>query len=316
MNQPQFDVFLAHNSLDKPQVRVVAAALKLRGLEVWIDEEQISPGQIFQVEIQKAIQKVKTAVIFIGKQGLGRWQTIELPTLYSQFMQAENVTTVIPVLLPDVKEIPKDLLFLTQHHWVSFANGIDDVEALYQLEWGITGRKPERKTQPISQPIQPVIPSDDLSSEKGVDYRRLRDLLAAGKWKEADEETLVVMLKASGREKEGWLNVESINNFPCTDLRTIDQLWVKHSNGRFGFSVQKRIWESVGGTPDADYEIYRKFGEAVGWRVNEEWINYPREVIFNTSAAKGHLPLKNCFGNDFWDVLRDNLFSRVETCEV
>ncbi|MBD0264121.1 MAG: GUN4 domain-containing protein, partial [Tolypothrix sp. Co-bin9] len=74
--------------------------------------------------------------------------------------------------------------------------------------------------------------TDDLPSEKGVDYTKLRDLLAAGKWKDADEETLVVMLKAAGREEESYLDYESIQNFPCTDLRTIDQLWVKYSNGR------------------------------------------------------------------------------------
>jgi hypothetical protein len=160
-NQSQFDVFLAHNSQDKPQVRVVAAALKQCGLEVWIDEEQIRPGQIFQVEIQKAIRKVKTAVIFIGKTGLGKWQTIELPTLYGQFVKAENVTTVIPVLLPGVNEIPEDLLFLEQHHCVSFANGIDDTQALHQLEWGITGRKPGQKIEP-NQVISSAVINSDL----------------------------------------------------------------------------------------------------------------------------------------------------------
>lgn len=109
----------------------------------------------------------------------------------------------------------------------------------------------KQQPQPTPKPTQeqpqptprtpPQIEEDDLPSEKGVDYTRLRDLLKAGKWKEADEETLTVMLKAAGREKEGWLNSDSIEKFPCTDLRTIDQLWVKYSKGRFGFTVQKRI---------------------------------------------------------------------------
>ncbi|MEI1377009.1 MULTISPECIES: GUN4 domain-containing protein [unclassified Nostoc] len=142
---------------------------------------------------------------------------------------------------------------------------------------------------------------NDLSSEKDVDYTRLRDLLKAGNWKEADGETLAVMLKASGREQEGWLDSKSIEKFPCTDLRTIDQLWVKYSNGRFGFSVQKRIWESVG-------KDYGKFGDRVGWRkwrtvvkmvwfgllglqTNNErvWLNYS-DLLFKTSAPEGHLP--------------------------
>lgn len=126
---------------------------------------------------------------------------------------------------------------------------------------------------------------DYFSSERGVDYTRLRDLLAAGQWKQADEETLALMLKAAGREKEGWLDYTSIENFPCIDLRTIDQLWVEYSRGRFGFSVQKGIWESV----SRDYEM---FGNAIGWRKenkNVEWLNYDN-LTFNLDAPYGHLP--------------------------
>ncbi|MFM6907603.1 MAG: GUN4 domain-containing protein, partial [Dolichospermum sp.] len=71
-----------------------------------------------------------------------------------------------------------------------------------------------------------------LKSSCGMDYSKLRDLLKAGKWKEADEETRVIMLCVGEREREGWLNAESIDNFPCADLRTIDKLWVKYSDGR------------------------------------------------------------------------------------
>lgn len=100
------------------------------------------------------------------------------------------------------------------------------------------------------------------------------------------------MLKAAGREEEDWLSSDSIESFPCTDLRTIDQLWVKYSNGRFGFSVQKRIWESVG----KDYE---KFGDRVGWRkgmfFNKEWVYY-NELTFSLQAPQGHLPAKVLYG--------------------
>ena len=52
-------------------------------------------------------------------------------------------------------------------------------------------------------------PSNEVSlvSAKGVDYRKLRDLLKAKKWKEADEETRVKILKVANRESEGWLRV-------------------------------------------------------------------------------------------------------------
>jgi hypothetical protein len=163
--------------------------------------------------------------------------------------------------------------------------------------------------------------TDDLSSEVGVDYRKLRDFLKAGKWQEADRETVVVICQAANREEEGLLRIEDIEKFPCTDLRTIDRLWVKYSNGRFGFSVQKRIWESVGGTPDADYETFCCFGEIVGWRVNQEWQTYS-EFTFNKNANEGHLPCvwgswEEINGLGLWGECEEgHLFSRVETCRV
>ena len=58
-------------------------------------------------------------------------------------------------------------------------------------------------------------------------------------------------MKAVGdREQKGYLYLEDLRQFPCADLRVIDQLWVRYSNGRFGFSVQKQIWVEVGGKLD------------------------------------------------------------------
>ena len=126
-----------------------------------------------------------------------------------------------------------------------------------------------------------------MRSQVGVDYTRLHTLLAAGQWREADEETKVVMLKAAGREQEGLLDRESSENFPSEDLHTIDQLWVKYSQGRFGFSVQKWVWESIveNSTTELEASSHRrfdenfgkqvkKFSERVGWYVEENWLHF------------------------------------------
>ncbi|MGL6136286.1 MAG: protein kinase domain-containing protein, partial [Planktothrix sp.] len=66
-------------------------------------------------------------------------------------------------------------------------------------------------------------PDIELKSARGVNYHQLEQLLKAGNWKEADEETAKKMLEVAGRTLEGWLlRVEDIDNFPCEDLRTID----------------------------------------------------------------------------------------------
>jgi len=158
--------------------------------------------------------------------------------------------------------------------------------------------------------------TNELVSEGGVDYTLLRDLLAAGEWQKADRETETVMIKASGREEDGWLSEEDLEEFPCEDLRIIDQLWVKYSNGHFGFSVQKRIWESIEGTnKDEDVEVWKKFGDKVGWRVNDSWVGY-RNLTFSLDAPEGHLPewvfVSGFVGGGFFG---SGLFSRVESCE-
>ncbi|MBW4522325.1 MAG: GUN4 domain-containing protein [Scytolyngbya sp. HA4215-MV1] len=131
-----------------------------------------------------------------------------------------------------------------------------------------------------------------LASEKGVDYRHLQELLAAGKWKEADQETADQMLKAMGKEK--WWDVEKkdLLNFPCQDLQTIDALWVHYSQGRFGFSVQKQIYLDCGAQLDGNYpgdKIWEKFCDRIGWRMNNKYISLD-QVTYSTSAPMGHLP--------------------------
>ena len=129
-----------------------------------------------------------------------------------------------------------------------------------------------------------------LVSAKGVDYRKLRDLLKAKKWKEADEETRVKILKVANRESEGWLRWEDAENFSCQDLGTIDKLWVKYSNGKFGFSVQKQIYQGVGGSKEYNWDDYKKFADKVGWRKGGYWLNY-NEFTFSEKHYTGHLPI-------------------------
>jgi serine/threonine protein kinase len=177
-----------------------------------------------------------------------------------------------------------------------------------------------RSPQLSAQTPPPATPPDSLKSAQGVDYTRRRDLLAAGKWKEADQETLKVMLKVARREKEDYFDTGSIDNFPCDDLRTIDQLWVKYSQGRFGFSVQKKIWLEVGGKVDWDTE--KKLGDRVGWRKRrkgrKDWLSY-NDLTFNLQAPEGHLPWVRCCVRvgfslvGWWGLV---LFSRIEKCKL
>jgi TIR domain len=140
-----YDVFLAHNSQDKPAVLAVAAALKRRGIRPWIDVEQIPPGRWFQDVIQAAILEVRSTAIFLGPGSLGRWQALELRAFVGQCV--ERQMPVIPILLPGVNEIPAALVFLRELNWVSFQRSPNEEEPLDRLVWGITGRKPVQSSE-------------------------------------------------------------------------------------------------------------------------------------------------------------------------
>ncbi len=152
--------------------------------------------------------------------------------------------------------------------------------------------------------------SNDLRANIKIDYRKLEALLKDKKWKEADKETINVMLQPYQREEQDWLTAmsydktEYIKNFPRKDLETIDNLWVKYSRGRFGFRVQKRIWNEV-------KEDYDAFGTRVGWRVEGKWI-YRSDIDYSLDAPFGHLPAKLIV----WDYSSDHCDEGYEVLEV
>lgn len=134
---------------------------------------------------------------------------------------------------------------------------------------------------------------DDLDSAQGVDYSYLRDLLKAQNFKAADYETYLRMLEVVGRKEGDWIGNDEFLRFPCTDLNTIDRLWMSYSEGRFGFSMQNQIYVQCGAALNGQYpgdRIWRKFGDRVGWRINGSWINQ-EHVIFSPIAPPGHLPV-------------------------
>jgi hypothetical protein len=73
LSDDTFDVFLSHNSKDKPTVRQIAEALRARGLRVWLDEWELPPGRRWQDELEKIIRTVRSSAVLIGKDGLGPW---------------------------------------------------------------------------------------------------------------------------------------------------------------------------------------------------------------------------------------------------
>ncbi len=128
-----------------------------------------------------------------------------------------------------------------------------------QIQWsayGLLARKTETK-------VEQALQSFSLISEAGIDYSSLQYLLASQEWEKADEQTRKLVLQAANRS-DNWLRKEDIQSLGCEDLFIIDRLWTIYSQGRFGFSVQKRIWESLG-SEKPDGARGQEFSDRVGW---------------------------------------------------
>lgn len=127
-----------------------------------------------------------------------------------------------------------------------------------------------------------------LKSAVDIDYQPLQQLLAQQNFQEADVVTLQTMCQLAGAAavERKWIYFTEVVNFPITDLQTLDQLWRMSSEGKFGFSVQRKIWLSVG-------QDFSKLWTKIDWKSGNTWTRYPQDFTWNLSAPKGHLPLSN-----------------------
>lgn len=127
-----------------------------------------------------------------------------------------------------------------------------------------------------------------LNSERNLDYHPLQQRLAQQDFQEADRQTsqFLCQLAGEGAIERKWVYFTEVDNFPKSDLQTLNNLWLVHSEGKFGFSVQREIWLSLS-------KNWEKMWEKIGWKVGNNWTRYPNEFTWNLSAPKGHLPLSN-----------------------
>lgn len=130
----------------------------------------------------------------------------------------------------------------------------------------------------------------ELKSGLGVDYTSLRDLLAEGKWREAEDETRAKLIEAAGQgaRDRNWVYWSEIKNIPVEDMQTLDALWAASSNGKFGYKVQRQMWIQ-------NRKQWIRFFRAIDWvqGENDVYRKWPQEFKYEASAPKGHLPLTN-----------------------
>jgi hypothetical protein len=170
-------------------------------------------------------------------------------------------------------------------------------------------------------------PSDQIEPEwiaalRPARYRRLEAFMQEGKWQEADIENYRLMIQTCGKDFGANFTIRDLETFPCWDLLRLDGLWVQYSNGRFGVSAQKLVWEACGSPKgydltDEEYKQWRDYATRCGWYANEKWLDYDDLLKDQSVSPAGELPAWVVFavwrrlGGALWG---EALFSRSKAC--
>ncbi len=148
-------------------------------------------------------------------------------------------------------------------------------------------------------------------------YKNLQQYLAESNWFEADKETIRLILSVTAKEIEE-LTPEDIRHFPCNDLMVVDRLWMKYSNGRFGFSPQLKAYQELGGsfatTVEQNRQLIETWGEGLGWRKDNRWLPCD-ELDFSLDAPLGCHPSR-WWNSPYGSKMTNFFLGRLITCDI
>ncbi len=120
--QPQarpLRVFLCHASTDKPAVRDLYQRLCADGLQPWLDEEDLLPGQDWPLEIPKAVRAADVVIVCLSRASISKTGYVQEElklALDAADQQPEGAIFLIPLKLEDC-DIPTRL---RRWQWVNF----------------------------------------------------------------------------------------------------------------------------------------------------------------------------------------------------
>ena len=164
----EFDVFLSHNSRDKPAVRELKLLLSTNGLAVWLDEDELQPGVPWQQLLEAGIKSSRSVAILVGKDGLGPWEDEEMQA--ALVLAVRDRLPAIPVLLPGASVQPELPMFLANRTWVDLRAGFAG-EGIARLVWGITGVKPPSKFAEAVSPAATIVTPKSVITSPSTDQQ-------------------------------------------------------------------------------------------------------------------------------------------------
>jgi hypothetical protein len=138
---PTFDVFLSHSSVDNPWVIQLKDALQRYGVSVWLDRDEIRPGDLFVKALETGLEQSWAVALIVSPEAIASgWLEEEYARAMSLAQNKQRPLQLIPVLLRD-STVPG---FLQGRHLVDFRDERAYDQKVWELAWGITGQKPPK----------------------------------------------------------------------------------------------------------------------------------------------------------------------------
>ena len=112
MSEPKLSVFLCHSSHDKSMVReLYRQLLNESWIDPWLDEEKLLPGQDWDFEIERAVEKANAVIICLSRNSVTKEGYIQRElkfVLDIALEKPEGTIFIIPLRLDDC-ELPRRL---------------------------------------------------------------------------------------------------------------------------------------------------------------------------------------------------------------
>lgn len=110
-------IFLSHAGVDTQSAKEFAEILRRNGFDVWLDKDDLQPGERWMETLESAIQGASAMIVYIGRLGVQAWVDREVRFGLVRNTQNPAAFRLIPVLAEgaDVSSLPP---FLQQHQCV------------------------------------------------------------------------------------------------------------------------------------------------------------------------------------------------------
>jgi hypothetical protein len=157
----KFDVFLSHNSIDNPGVIKLKDDLARYGVKVWLDKDEIRPGDLFAKALEEGLDDSRTVALIISPEAMASgWVKEEYYRALSLCNNKGQALVLIPVILRNA-EVPG---FAQSRNWVDFRDEAQYAQNVWKLVWGVTGIKPPVVLDLTGPVILPPTPATETTA--------------------------------------------------------------------------------------------------------------------------------------------------------